>query len=172
MPELNTVRRMRGVTPRPRAHFLGLDFGLKRIGVAVGNAERRTAQALSTVAARDGVPNWRQLEKQVERWLPTLLVVGLPVNMNGSEGDIAKRARRFGREVGGRFGLDVVFVDERLSTRAADELLRTTATAGGKPRNPQRAASVPSAQKLAKKRDSVAAELIVLTYLADPNAHA
>ena len=170
MPELNTVRRVSKTPPRPRAHFLGLDFGLKRIGVAVGNAERRTAQALSTVAARDGVPNWRQLEKQVERWLPTLLVVGLPVNMNGGEGDIAKRARRFGREVGGRFGLEVVFVDERLSTRAADELLRTAATAaGGKPRNPQRA---PSAQRLAKKRDSVAAELIVLTYLADPNAHA
>lgn len=142
---------------RRTRRILGLDFGLKRIGVAVGNTDTRTAQALSTVTARDGVPDWPQLQKQIESWLPGLLVVGLPVNMNGGEGAMARRARAFGRKAGGRFGLEVVFVDERLTTRAAEQLLQEAAAAGHRQ----------SAEKRARKRDNLAAELIVLAYLAE-----
>ncbi|MDD9857695.1 MAG: Holliday junction resolvase RuvX [Gammaproteobacteria bacterium] len=146
------------MTPQTRRtrRILGLDFGLKRIGVAVGNTDTRTAQALSTVTARDGVPDWPQLQKQIQSWLPGLLVVGLPVNMDGSEGAMARRARAFGRKAGGRFGLKVVFVDERLTTRAAEQLLQTTAAGNRQP-----------AAKRARKRDNLAAELIVLAYLTE-----
>jgi len=154
-PQVRPTRPTRRTQRTQR--ILGLDFGLKRIGVAVGNTDTRTAQALSTVAARDGVPDWPQLHKQIQSWLPGLLVVGLPVNMNGSEGAMAKRARAFGRKAGGRFGLQVVFVDERLTTRAAEQLLQTSAAAGS--RRP--------ARQRAGKRDGLAAELIVLAYLGE-----
>lgn len=144
--------------PRP-GRILGLDYGAKNIGVAVGNTVTATAQALTKVAARDGVPDWRQLQKHIDNWRPAALAVGLPLNMDGSESEMAKRARAFGRHAGRRFGLAVEFVDERLTTRAAEELLQAAAEAAG------RAGKLDRLRR--QKRDCMAAELIVRAYLAE-----
>ena len=103
---------------------LGFDFGLRRIGVAVGSVERAGASPLTTLPAKDGVPRWERVAELIAEWNPELLVVGLPLNMDGSEGDMAHRARRFARRLHGRFGRNCELVDERLSSEAATERLR------------------------------------------------
>ena len=102
---------------------LAFDFGLKRIGVAAGNREFSSSSAISTLSARDGVPDWQQIQNLISQWSPTHLVVGLPLNMDDSEGEMAERARRFARRLQGRFALPVDLVDERLSSNAARQSL-------------------------------------------------
>ncbi|MDE0052683.1 MAG: Holliday junction resolvase RuvX [Gammaproteobacteria bacterium] len=95
---------------------LAFDFGLKYIGVAVAEPRHGTATALSTVRARDGIPVWDPLDALVRQWEPEGLIVGLPLNMDDSESDMSNAARRFGVRLERRYGIDVEFVDERLST--------------------------------------------------------
>ena len=133
---------------------IGFDFGLKRIGVAAGNTRTGTSQGLSTVHAKDGLPNWPAVERLIGQWLPARLVVGLPLNMDGSESAMAVRARKFGARAARRFALEVVYVDERLTTAAAEAQL-VERTAPGKSLNQQRR----------KHRDRLAAELLLRTYL-------
>ena len=103
---------------------LGLDFGDKRIGVALGDTVTKSAQPLGVVRATDGVPDWAALAKHVSDWRPRLLVLGVPYNMDDSEGRLTRRAQAFGRELSSRFGIAVVTVDERLSSREAAERLK------------------------------------------------
>lgn len=99
--------------------LLGFDYGLKSIGVAVGQELTATARPLMALKANDGVPNWEQVEKLLKEWQPALLVVGLPLNMDGTEQDISQRARKFANRLHGRFGLVVQLQDERLTTTDA-----------------------------------------------------
>ena len=99
--------------------LLGFDYGLKSIGVAVGQALTATARPLLALKASDGVPNWEQIENLLKEWQPALLVVGLPLNMDGTEQDISRRARKFANRLHGRFGLPVELQDERLTTTDA-----------------------------------------------------
>ena len=96
--------------------LLCLDFGEKRIGVAVGQALTRTATPLETIAVRHGRPDWDRLARLVESWQPGAIVVGNPVNMDGSRQKVTASADRFARRVAGRFNLPVYRADERLST--------------------------------------------------------
>ncbi|GMG85914.1 Holliday junction resolvase RuvX [Biformimicrobium ophioploci] len=100
---------------------LAFDYGLKNIGVASGQTITGTATELAPLPARDGVPDWDQVSALLREWQPQVLVVGLPLNMDGTESELSARARKFGNRLHGRFGLEVIFVDERLSTRAAKE---------------------------------------------------
>jgi len=95
------------------------DWGLKRIGVAVGNCQLGTCEPLCILKAKDGVPNWGEIAKLLTEWQPEQVIVGEPINMDGSDGEITLRARRFSRQLAGRFNLPVSLVDERLSTREA-----------------------------------------------------
>lgn len=95
---------------------IGFDFGTQSIGVAIGNPITGSATPLSALKARDGVPNWDTLEQVIKEWQPQRLIVGLPLNMDGSEQPITQRARKFGNRLHGRFGLPVDFQDERLTT--------------------------------------------------------
>ncbi|MGP7733021.1 Holliday junction resolvase RuvX [Oceanimonas smirnovii] len=99
--------------------LLGFDYGLKSIGVAVGQELTATARPLLALKASDGVPNWQQIENLLKEWQPALLVVGLPLNMDGTEQDISRRARKFANRLHGRFGLPVELQDERLTTTDA-----------------------------------------------------
>jgi putative Holliday junction resolvase len=99
--------------------LLAFDFGLKRIGVAVGQTQTRSANPLKTVAVEREHPDWRAIAALIDTWAPDALVVGLPLNMDSTEQDMTLRARRFGRQLEGRFGLPVHLVDERISTREA-----------------------------------------------------
>jgi putative Holliday junction resolvase len=98
--------------------FLAFDFGLRRIGVAVGNALLRTAQPLTTVQAQ-GEARFTAIARLVDEWRPDALVVGVPFHPDGAAHDNTRRARAFGRQLHGRFRLPVHEVDERYSTTEA-----------------------------------------------------
>lgn len=103
-------------------HVLAFDFGLRHIGVAVGQAVTATATPLTAIAASDDGPNWRDLTQLVDRWQPARLLVGLPLNMDGSESEMSGQARNFANELERRFNLPVHMVDERLTTFAAKRI--------------------------------------------------
>jgi putative Holliday junction resolvase len=103
--------------------ILGFDYGLKYIGVAVGQQLTNTASGINVIKARDGIPNWDEVKKIIEQWQPKLLIVGLPLNMDGSEQEMTAAARRFGNRLNGRFNIPVQWQDERLSTFEALEQL-------------------------------------------------
>lgn len=100
----------------PGSGALVFDFGLKYIGVATAEPKAHLARALTTVRARDGVPQWEALDRLIADWRPKVLVVGLPLNMDGTPSEISAAARRFGARLDGRYALPVEFADERLST--------------------------------------------------------
>lgn len=97
--------------------FLGFDFGTKHIGVAVGQSITESAQALCRLKAKDGVPDWKEIDELVETWKPNALIIGLPLNMDGSDSDMSTRARKFSNRLADRYQLPCHLMDERLSSR-------------------------------------------------------
>jgi len=103
---------------------LAFDYGTRHIGVAVGQSMTKTAQPLQPLKANDGIPNWDDIEKLIKEWQPNLLVVGLPLNLDGSPSDMTARTEKFSRRLHGRWGLEVVNMDERLTSfEAKGEIL-------------------------------------------------
>lgn len=100
----------------PSGTILCFDYGLKSIGVAVGQSITRTAAPLNALKANDGVPNWEVVQRLYEEWMPAFCVVGLPLNMDGSEQPISQRAKTFANRLNGRFKRPVELWDERLTT--------------------------------------------------------
>ncbi|KAA5965766.1 Holliday junction resolvase RuvX [Pantoea sp. M_9] len=98
------------------ATLLGFDFGTKSIGVAVGQQLTGTARPLTALKAQEGTPDWNLIEKLLKEWQPDYVVVGLPLNMDGTEQPLTARARKFASRLHGRFGVRVELQDERLST--------------------------------------------------------
>ncbi|MGV3346609.1 Holliday junction resolvase RuvX [Enterobacteriaceae bacterium LUAb1] len=96
--------------------LLAFDFGTKSIGVAVGQTLTGSARPLLALKAQDGIPDWQKIKNLLQEWQPQRLVVGLPLNMDGSEQPLTQRARKFANRLHGRFGLQVELQDERLST--------------------------------------------------------
>lgn len=99
--------------------LLAFDYGTKNIGVASGQTITRSANALPPLKAKDGVPDWNQIEKLLIDWKPDLVLVGLPLNMDETESELSARARKFANRIHGRFGYKVELVDERLTSFAA-----------------------------------------------------
>ena len=110
--------------------ILGFDYGAKHIGVAVGQTVTRTASPLQTLSMRANKIDWRALEALVRSWQPLMFVVGEPLNMDGTEQAMTAAARRFGRQLQGRFTLPVAYADERLSTVEARRHQAATGTLG------------------------------------------
>lgn len=102
---------------------IGFDFGKKYIGVAVGQEITGSASPLGSVKAKDGIPHWDSLGAYLKEWQPDIVVVGLPLNMDGSEQQLTLDAKKFGKRVAGRYGLKVEFQDERLTTADAKQRL-------------------------------------------------
>ncbi|HMO48874.1 MAG TPA: Holliday junction resolvase RuvX [Rubrivivax sp.] len=98
--------------------FLGFDYGSRRVGVAVGNSLLRRAQPLRTLAVQ-GEARFAAIGALLSEWRPDALVVGVPFHPDGAEHDNTQRARRFGRQLHGRFRLPVNEVDERYTTTEA-----------------------------------------------------
>lgn len=96
--------------------LLGFDFGLKHIGIAVGQTTTQTAQALTSLSAQQGTPQWEEVSQLIQTWRPQILVVGIPLNMDGTEQPLTKRARAFAKELSKRYQLPVDQVDERLTS--------------------------------------------------------
>ena len=99
--------------------LLAFDYGTKNIGVASGQTITRSANALPPLKAKDGVPDWNQIEKLLIDWKPDLVLVVLPLNMDETESELSARARKFANRIHGRFGCKVELVDERLTSFAA-----------------------------------------------------
>lgn len=132
--------------------LLGFDFGLRKIGVAVGQTLTRSATPLKTLRSRGDKPDWSGIESLIREWQPNAAVVGLPYNMDDTEVDWAHRVHRFARQIHGRFGLPVHLIDERLTSIEAS---RQLSTHSGR-RNTDRDAV-----------DALAAALILETWLRD-----
>ena len=99
--------------------FLAFDFGTRRVGVATGNSLMKTAQPLRTVAL-EGEARFKAIEALIREWAPDALVIGVPFHPDGAEHENTLRARRFGRQLHGRFRLAVHEVDERYTTVDAE----------------------------------------------------
>lgn len=104
--------------------LMGFDFGLRRIGVAVGQQITGTASPLMPVKAQEGIPDWQVIGGLMTEWKPVLVLVGEPINMDGSDSAMAARARKFARRVQGRFGARIIMVDERLSSHDVKQRVR------------------------------------------------
>ena len=113
------------------ATVLAFDFGEKRIGVAVGDTAVGIAHPLTRIDAADKQRRFAAIAALLEEWRPSRLVVGLPAHLDGTEHELSRLARKFARELSTRFGLPVAFVDERLTSVAAEASL---AAAGVAPR--------------------------------------
>ena len=98
--------------------FLALDFGVKRTGFAVGNRLMRTAQPQGTIAA-EGDARFAKIGQQIKEWQPDALVVGVPYHPDGAAHENTARAKKFVRQLQGRFKLPVFEVDERYTTTEA-----------------------------------------------------
>lgn len=96
--------------------LLAFDFGLKRIGVAVGNTLLREARPLTVVSAATNDAKFAAIGALIAEWKPDRCVVGLPLHPDGAEHEMTVRCRRFANQLNGRFGVPVVLVDERYSS--------------------------------------------------------
>lgn len=138
-----------GDVPR-QGRLLGIDYGTKRVGLALSNAEQTIATPLETYLRRDERQDARHLNQRVQEYGVVGLVVGLPVHMSGDEGEKAREARAFGQWVSAATRRPVCFSDERYTTAMADEHLR--------------AASL-SPKKRKSIRDMLAAQILLQGYL-------
>lgn len=130
--------------------YMAFDFGLKHIGVAVGQTLTLTAQPLTSLKANAGEPNWQAINDLIKIWQPQALVVGIPFNMDGTEQPLSSAARKFAEHLHQHTQLPIHFMDERLSTVEARAKLFEQ---GGY-------------KKLSKKNiDSTAAQLILESWL-------
>ena len=96
--------------------ILAFDFGLKRIGVAVGNTILKQAQPLTIITAATNDDKFSAIALLVSEWKPDIAVIGLPLHPDGAEHEMTQRCRRFANQLHGRFGLATVLVDERYSS--------------------------------------------------------
>ena len=134
----------------PAGTVLAFDFGIRRIGVAVGETSTGIAHPLATISNPAGARRFEAIGSLIEEWRPALLVVGLPTHADGTAHAMTVRARRFARQLEDRFRLPVDSCDERFTTQAASLALRGAGVRG-------------RARKTA--RDQVAAQLILQAYL-------
>lgn len=96
--------------------LLAFDFGTRSIGVAIGQRITGTARPLAAIKAQDGTPDWNIISRLLKEWQPESVIVGLPLNMDGTEQPLTARARNFANKIHGRFGVAITLHDERLST--------------------------------------------------------
>lgn len=132
--------------------WLGFDWGLGWIGIATGQTQTYTASALDVIRARNGIPNWDEIDALVSHWQPSGFVVGIPYNMDGSESEMTVRAHKFRKRLYGRYGKPAEGMDERLSSREAMQHIGKASGSLKKAKNAQ--------------IDAVAAQVILQSWLA------
>jgi putative Holliday junction resolvase len=137
---------------RPAGTVLAFDFGHRRIGVAVGQTLTHTANALAVVSVASK-PDWQTITAIIDEWKPAALVVGLPLDADGGETEMSKDARRFGRQLEGRYGIQLMFEDERLTSFSAEQRFVDARARGGMRR------------KDAALKDAIAAQIILENWL-------
>jgi putative holliday junction resolvase len=153
----DTSSRTAGATSRTTdaTYWIAFDYGLKRIGVAIGQTLTASAREQPPLNARDGTPDWGQIERLLAEWAIRHAIVGLPLNMDGSDSAFTQRARKFAQRLSGRFGLDVRLVDERLTSFDAKGIALAAGHKGHWAQDPI---------------DSLAARLLLDGFLNDPTS--
>ncbi len=106
--------------------FLGFDFGMKHIGYAVGQKATHTATGGGTIPANNGIPDWKKLDLIIKQWQPEALIVGWPLNMDGTLQPLTEKVTQFAKSLETHYQLPIHFIDERLTTKEARERLFTT----------------------------------------------
>ncbi|CAK0778770.1 ribonuclease H-like domain containing nuclease [Gammaproteobacteria bacterium] len=152
------------MTNPPRT-LLGFDFGLRRIGVAVGQTLTGTAAPLQTLRCIDGNPDWEVISRLIGEWCPVALVVGLPITADGTETPFLAAVRGFVRRLEGRYQLPVHTIDEHLSSHEAE--LRLSVAGSHLPRGTSGGAGRKARPSAREAIDRVAAQVILQTWLAD-----
>lgn len=109
---------------------LAFDFGERRIGVAVGEHLIKSANPLTTIDNESNDVRFTRITQLIEEWQPKLLVVGLPLSLEGAETEITQLCKKFARRLNGRFNLPVALIDERYSSAQASQLLNETGIKG------------------------------------------
>ncbi len=109
---------------------LSFDFGEQRIGVAVGEHLLTTANPLTTIDSESNDVRFQQITLLIKEWQPKLLVVGLPLNADGSEHAMTQLCKKFARRLNGRFNLPVILIDERFSSIEASDQLNKSGIRG------------------------------------------
>ena len=132
---------------------MSFDYGTEKIGIAIGQSISSTAEPLTIIRAKDGIPNWSQITSLIESWRPNFFVVGLPYNLDGSDSKLLQRALKFAQRLNGRFNIPTFGIDERLSSKAATEKFKT-----GNPKNSVR-----------NEIDDLAAQIILETWFSEYN---
>ena len=100
---------------------MAFDYGLRNIGIAIGQNITKSASTFYAVKAKEGTPDWIRLDSIVEEWQPDLFIVGDPFNMDGTKSSFQKRISKFSLELKKRYEIRVHMMDERLTTKEAKE---------------------------------------------------
>jgi len=138
--------------PGVGGYILAFDFGLRRIGVAVGQTTTRTASPVQTVS-NGREPDWAAIDQLLREWQPRRLLVGLPLGPEGDETEMSREARRFGGRLQERCGIEVDYADERLTSRAAESRFAELRAAGA------------ARRKNADQLDAISAQIILENWL-------
>ena len=101
---------------------LGIDFGLSRIGLATGQRITRTASPIGTIKAKSGEPDWIRLKKIIEEWSPHLIVVGMPLDVGGTENYMCLKVQAFIEKLQQHVAIPIITIDEHLSSVEAEAL--------------------------------------------------
>lgn len=137
---------------KPSGTIIAFDFGFRRIGVAVGQTLTGSANVLTVVPVASK-PDWQAIAAIVDEWKPAALVVGLPLAEDGGETGMSEATRRFGRQLEGRFGVPVLFEDERLTSFSAEQRFVDARARSG------------MRKKDAALKDAIAAQIILESWL-------
>ena len=134
--------------------LLAFDYGTHRISVAAGQNSTRSAQGIATIPTPSTGVQWDKIDALITEWQPDTLVIGLALSGVGEETTLSRLARQFGKQLQRRFGRTVRYIDETLTSDAADTLIRESQPVGKR-----------ITKRRQKVRDQIAAELILQTYL-------
>ena len=145
-------------SPAISGYILSFDFGFRRIGVAVGQTLTSTASALETVS-HGQKPDWAAIDRLVKEWRPALMVIGLPLGAEGEETDMSRAARAFGAALEKRHSIPVDYIDERLTSRVAEERFAALRASGN------------ARRKDSSQVDAIAAQVICENWLESRQGH-
>ena len=104
---------------------MAFDYGLRNIGIAIGQSMTKRASTFYAIKAKEGEPDWIKLDSIVKEWEPALFIVGDPFNMDGTKSEFQKRISRFSSELKSRYQIRLHMMDERLTTKEAKERIKT-----------------------------------------------
>jgi len=138
-------------------NIIGFDFGTKYIGISLGDTMIRNARGISSIHRKNKRYDWEQITQLINKWEPAALVVGQPLTLDGKEQEISRLAAKFANQLRGRYNLNVFEVDERLTSRLAQDIIKNTED-----------------KRFAKKKhkdakDQVAAQIILQTWFDETN---